>query len=425
MVFNSQNNISTNALFEYSAQDVPKEKNSLMLVVDWSNIFYRSLFMFNLMNPAAGDYTRREDLLAFGYKLCMDIISIYNIFKPRYFFLAADGKDAWRKSILPDVYKSNRQKDENINWEALYKVSDEIQEILREKMGAIIGCVPHGEADDIIAMIKECVWNKPENMNIIIVSADADLRQLIEFNKKTNQFCIVYNTTTRAKSKKRRLYVPQEFSDWLNDNDVDLFFSNYDATKSNINAILQKNANIEPFIENPNEIVLSKIFCGDSSDDVPSIYNYYRNGKSSRVTPSKYKKIVETLGITNVKSLNENIGNLPEAVLKVCKVVADDVDFNERVYRQRRLVELNSELFPEEIRDYKDTIEYMIANSKPRTSVEQVKVQDILSGTEYEDGNKKKALEASVFAEFDKMNSRKKAPNVNVSIESFDINSLF
>ena len=415
--------IQQNALFGQTEQ--PKEKNSLMLVIDWSNIFYRSLFMFNMVNPAAGDYTRREDLLSFGHKLCTDIISIYNIFKPQHFFLASDGKDAWRKSILPDVYKSTRTKDENINWEALYQVSDEIQDILCKKLNAMVGCIQHGEADDVIAMTKEVVWGKPENTNMIIVSSDADLRQLIEFNKTTHQFCIVYNTTTRAKTKTRRLYVSQDFNDWLNDNEVDLFFSNYDAVKNNINQILQNNKNIELFVENPNEIVLSKIFCGDSSDDVPSIYNYYRNGKSSRVTPAKYKKIVEMLNITDVCSLNENVSNLQDAILKVCKVVADDVDFNERVYRQRRLVELNSELFPSEIRDYKDTIEYMIDNHTPFNRNTVVRVQDVLEGTEYETGNKKKTLEASVFKEFDKMNAARQQTKVDVDINNFNPNTLF
>ena len=402
------------------------QQNNLMLVIDWSNIFYRSLFMYNLVNPVAGDYTRKEDLLSFGYKLCTDVISIYNIFKPNQLFIATDGKDAWRKGILPDVYKSNREKDPNINWDALYKVSDDIQNILKSKLNAIIGCISHAEADDIIAMTKESIWDHQKHMNMIIVSADADLRQLIEFDKQTHQFCIVYNTTTRAKSKTRRLYVPQEFKDWLDDNNVDLFFSNYDIVKNNINSILQNNKNIELYVENPNEIVLNKIFCGDSSDDVPSIYNYYKDGKSSRVTPAKYKKIVELLGITNIKTLNENISNLKGAILKVCKVDADDVDFNERVYRQRRLVELNSELFPSEIRDYRDTIDYMIDNALSENhTIVSVRAQDLLENTEYSSGNKKKTLEASVFAEFDKMNNINRENKAKVDINNFNPNSLF
>ena len=401
-----------------------KEKDALLLIVDWSNIFYRSMFMYSMFNPMAGDYTRQEDLQSFGYKLCQDVLAIYNIFRPQHFMLAADGKDAWRKEIIPGEYKSTRQKDENVDWEALYKVSDEIQEILADKMGAMIATTKHAEADDIIAMTKECVWGKPENTDIIIVSADADLRQLIEFNQQSRQFCIVYNTTTRAKSKTRRLYIPENFQTWLSDNEVDLFFSNFDPVKNNINQILQNNSMIEPFVENPNEIVLSKIFCGDDSDHVPSSYSWFKGSKAARITPAKYKKITEMLGITNVKTLNENIGNLAAAVEKVCKVVPNDVDFNERIMRQRRLVELNSELFPEEIREYKETIGCMLKSNvaKVDTSV-QIKVADILKGTKYETGNQKKTLEASVFKEFEKMNSVK-ASHQKVDINNFDVNTL-
>jgi hypothetical protein len=45
---------------------------------------------------------------------------------------------------------------------------------------------------------------------------------------------------------------------------------------------------------------LSKIFCGDDGDCVPSFYDWYVNGKFTRITPGKAKKIRETVGINNV-----------------------------------------------------------------------------------------------------------------------------
>ena len=95
--------------------------------------------------------------------------------------------------------------------------------------------------------------------------------------------------------------------------------------------MLENNGSIELYVENPNEIVLSKLFCGDTSDVVPSMYSYYKNGKQSRITPSKYKKITEMLNITDVPSLLENIQALPGAVEKVCKISPTDVDFKEQL----------------------------------------------------------------------------------------------
>lgn len=380
-----------------------KQKGETVLVLDFANIFFRAYHMSLVVNPNVGDYTREEDLVAFGYKLMTDFVYIYNIFKPKHLVIAMDGKNAWRKSILPEEYKALRVKDENVNWEMLYAVSDDIQNILKKKLGAVLATRDHAEGDDIMCMIKECLWNQPDAMNIIIISSDADLRQLIGFNKNTSQYCIVYNPIARPKTKKRRLYVTKDFKDWLDDDQVDIFFSNFDPIKNAVTMILQNNKQIELWIENPDDIVLSKIFCGDDSDQVPSFYSYYRNGKASRVTPSKYQKIVEMLNIKNVKMLCEQAPKLSEAIEKVCKVKPDDIDINERLLRQRKLVELNSELFPEKIREYKETLDYMLRNNISRTNTLPLKAADLLVGTRYEDGNQKKTLEAEVFRDFDNL----------------------
>ena len=407
----AQTEIDIQSLISASAHPVPtantqttpvKQKGETVLVLDYANFFFRAFHMSLIVNPNVGDYTREEDLVSFGYKLMTDIVSIYNIFKPRHLVLAMDGKNAWRKAILPEEYKAQRVKDENVNWEMLFGDSNDIQKILHDKLGAIVTMRDHAEGDDMMCMIKECLWNRPEAMNIIIVSSDADLRQLIDFNKETSQYCIVYNQIARPKTKKRRLYINQDFKNWLEDDQVDIFFSNFDPIKNAINMILQNNKQIETYVENPNNVVLSKIFCGDDSDQVPSFYSYYRNGKSSRVTPSKYQKIVEMLNITEVKSLCEQSTKLSDAIEKVCKVRPDDIDIDERLMRQRKLVELNSELFPENIREYKETIEYMLRNNIPRVSTENLKAAEILANTKYSDGGKKKTLEAEVFRDFDR-----------------------
>ena len=69
--------------------------------------------------------------------------------------------------------------------------------------------------------------------------------------------------------------------------------------------------------------------------------------------------------------------------------------------RQRTLVELNSSLFPTNIRDYKDTIDYMIQDI-PDYGFWNIKAAGLLEGTEYEGANKKRALEADVFKDMSK-----------------------
>ena len=383
------------------------ESNSnskVLLVIDWSNIMFRSLFMHQLFGgTATGTYDRIEDLQSFTNKFAIDVCSIVNMFKPNNVIIATDSQHAWRKDVLPgeDGYKSNREKDPKINWENIYKCSDDLQEILHKK-GMNIANVDHAEADDIIALVKEVVYEKYPDYNIIIVSADADIRQLISFNKDTKQYCVVYNTTGRGKNSKRRMYVTEDFKEWVESPDqCDIFFVGYDSKKQYIKDLLQTNQIIELYVDNPNDVVLNKILCGDDGDSVPSFYGYYKNGKYVRITPAKAKKIIDYTEADSVKKLVESVNKFPAIFEKICKKTVDDIDFSERLHRQRVLVELNSNLFPPHIREYKESIDYMIRNTS-FTVFQGLRAQEFLKGTEYENASQKKALDADVIRDFTK-----------------------
>ena len=341
------------------------------------------------------------------YKFTTDVCSILNIFRPTNVVIATDAQHAWRKDVLPgdDItpgYKSNRKKADNINWDNIFKCSDDLQKILSENC-MHVAKVEHCEADDIAAMCKELIFEKFPDYNMIIVSADADIRQLIDFNPVTNQYCIVYNTTGKGKGSKRHLYVPEEFEKWYNstDSSFDIFFENEDLSKHYVKDLLKTNTVMELAVENPNDVVLNKIFCGDDGDCVPSFYNWYKDGRNVRITPSKEKKVREIIGINTVTDLVDAKDKLKPVFEKVCKRDINDIDFNERLERQRTLVELNSKLFPEHIQDYKSTLEYMIRDI-PAVGFWNVKSQTLLAGTDYEGYDKKKVLEAEIFKGMDK-----------------------
>ena len=382
------------------------ENKKVLLVLDWSNLLFRSLFMNSLYGQANG-YNRIEDIRSFMYKFTTDVCSILNIFRPTNVVIATDAQHAWRKDVLPgdDItpgYKSNRKKADNINWDNIFKCSDDLQKILSENC-MHVAKVEHCEADDIAAMCKELIFEKFPDYNMIIVSADADIRQLIDFNPVTNQYCIVYNTTGKGKGSKRHLYVPEEFEKWYNstDSSFDIFFENEDLSKHYVKDLLKTNTVMELAVENPNDVVLNKIFCGDDGDCVPSFYNWYKDGRNVRITPSKEKKVREIIGINTVTDLVDSKDKLKPVFEKVCKRDINDIDFIERLERQRTLVELNSKLFPEHIQDYKSTLEYMIRDI-PAVGFWNVKSQTLLAGTDYEGYDKKKVLEAEIFKGMDK-----------------------
>ena len=376
--------------------------NKTILCLDWSNILFRSLFI-NQLYGTKMTYDNIEDCQSFIYKFATDVCSIINIFKPNNVILLTDSQHAWRKDVLPgeDGYKSNRQKQEGVNWDNIFKCSDDLKQLFKNA-GCHVAEYEHSEADDMAALCKEVVFEKYHDYNLIIVSADADLRQLIDFDPLTNQYCAVYNTIVKGKTGKRFLYITQEMQNWLDKEDqVDIFFSNVDESKQYIKDIIAQNVKIGIEIENPNEILLHKIFCGDDGDCVPSFYSWIHNGKSVRITPAKERKIRETLGIKTIADLIQAKDNLKPLIESVAKKEVNDININERLQRQRILVELNSSLFPKDIQSYKDTIDYMV-QSTGETIFANMKAANILKGSEYENSNKPKALTASVFKDMEK-----------------------
>jgi len=376
--------------------------NKTILCLDWSNILFRSLFI-NQLYGTKMTYDNIEDCQSFIYKFATDVCSIINIFKPNNVILLTDSQHAWRKNVLPgeDGYKSNRQKQEGVNWDNIFKCSDDLKQLFKNA-GCHVAEYEHSEADDMAALCKEVIFEKYHDYNLIIVSADADLRQLIDFDPLTNQYCAVYNTIVKGKTGKRFLYITQEMQDWLNKEDqIDIFFSNIDESKQYIKDIVAQNVKIGIEVENPNEVLLHKIFCGDDGDCVPSFYNWIHNGKVVRITPAKERKIREMLGIKTIHDLIQAKDNLKPILESVTKKDVNDINVIERLNRQRTLVELNSSLFPKDIQSYKDTIDYMI-QSTGEAVFANMKAANILKGTEYENSNKPKAITASVFKDMEK-----------------------
>lgn len=379
------------------------KNKKVVLAIDWSNMLFRSLFINQLYGKNT-TYDRIEDCRSFIFKFAGDVCSILNIFKPTNVVLLTDSQHAWRKDVLPgeNGYKSNRQKDQNVNWDNIYKCADDLKELFK-KSGCHVAEAEHAEADDMAALLKETIFEKYHDHNLIIVSADADLRQLIDFDPLTNQYCAVYNTTTKGKTGKRMFYVCEQFLNWYNTkDDVDIFFSNIDSSKQYIRDILSQNSKIELTTENPNEILLHKIFCGDDGDCVPSFYDWISNGKFVRITPAKERKVRESLGIQTINDLLMAKDNLKPLFESVAKKTIDDISIGERLHRQRTLVELNSSLFPKNIQEYKDTVDYMVRDVPSTNTFFSIKATDVLKDTEYEGADKKKALTADIFKDMSK-----------------------
>lgn len=357
-----------------------KQKN-LILCLDWSNLAFRSLYMYSLFN----DSETMDNVVSIDnyiFKFAQDLTSILKIFAATRIVFAADAPHSWRKDILKS-YKSSRQKSKTFDWELIYKKLDAFRDVL-ERNGFIFGSAMNAEADDIMALVKEIAFDDDDfkgKENLIFVTADADIRQLIDFDQNTHQYAMVYDEIAKGKGGKRHLFCNSDMKRWLDDTETgnDIFFTNFDLNRNYVNNIISGNTvkKIQLEVTDPNNILLSKIFCGDDGDDVPAFYSWYGNkGNKIRVTNSKFVKLKELMEINSVKQLDAKKDMLKESLEKAINRDINDIDCNKRLVRQKKLVELKSELFPENIRLYKADLKYKLLNGK--TWGTSIKMKDLI-----------------------------------------------
>lgn len=382
------------------------------IVVDASNIFFRALFVTGGYDNSM-TFDSRDELEKLMRKVVIDLSYIIRQTNSTRVVLAAD-HTSWRKDIEIEEnegYKGQRERAKHINWDNVFSIMNEFLEIADEK-GFIISKVEKAEGDDLVALWRD-LFLYEYNENVIIISGDKDLRQLVKYynHKNKDLFSVVFNPFKHGKGAKK-LYVPQKFNEWLNSNDEtgDIFNRNIDIDKEDFNNLLSsEKIDIEKI--NGDYIALYKMFCGDDGDNIPAIYTWLnKNGNTTRITNSKFRKILEKVSMSSYKDAFNDKGekdkSIKEAITEVAKS-EPTFDIHERLKRQAKLVVLDPELFPKEIVDeFNKNIEGEIENKK--INPESMNIYVLLEGTNYisQEHNKKgeSSSESSIFNQFDNIN---------------------
>ena len=148
----------------------------------------------------------------------------------------------------------------------------------------------------------------------------------------------------------------------------------------------------------PDRVVLVKMACGDMSDNIPSFYEFYKNGKLTRITEKRMDKINEACGINDSDDFIRLAPLKPfhDALSSVLKTDADDIDFTARTDRQRRLVVLDPALFPKKVvEDY----EYAASHAAQDGYVfgKTLRMETLLEGTRFIDKNYGKTKRNEIF----------------------------
>ena len=365
----------------------------LNLIIDFNNILMRSL-----TTPGTtfynSDFNSENDLADIVKKITIDICYNVRLFSPNRVIIVSDSPNAWRKDFLPNDefgYKANRVKDETRNWDNLWKTVNEFKKILSEN-GFIVSAVDRAEADDLAALWKNKLFQEA-NDSIIFVSSDKDWRQLIEF--KNDAFCMVFNPTVNNKGRKK-LFIDNNISSYLAKNDArtnfDILFgiNNTNSHKGNISNALKTDKKIDIVIVSPEQILIHKIFTGDSGDNVPAFYSYYKTTSKrgtylSSISEKQTDKLCEALNIKNINDLLDCKKYIKEELDIILKTDMS-IDVDERLTRQRVLVELNLDLFPINIvNSFNDKFDDLISiNIKNPTTIKWI---DVLNNTKFLDKN--------------------------------------
>lgn len=213
--------------------------------------------------------------------------------------VAVDSK-SWRKDLYPESdYKGTRKQDSNVDWNAVYTIYEQFQDILKSK-GVTIHQTQGAEADDVLFG-----WSTMLNgrgKSCIVWTGDRDLIQLVNYSEANDAHTIWYYNTRKS------LYAFEGFTKTMEDsassemsNDDMLFNMGgqhmlRDRYQGDIMKWVTDNK-IEITEVDCDLFILKKILTGDKSDNIPSVVTWQKEMKNGKlrnysITDNQADKIV-------------------------------------------------------------------------------------------------------------------------------------
>jgi hypothetical protein len=166
---------------------------------------------------------------------------------------------------------------------------------------------------------------------------------------------------------------------WIDDemkphdmNDLD-FFMNPIYESPILESLKQRSKSSVNYIY-PHDIILSKIICGDSGDNIKSVFRYEKNGRTYRISEKEWTKIANEYNIVSINCLLDAIPQTAYAIANYKKYKpynpsADDIE--EMIKYNIKLVWLHENVIPESLliamnqQEYKECdLNYIRSNYK-------------------------------------------------------------
>ena len=262
------------------------------VLIDGNYIFHKTFGVFGgfgVKNPAEILGTPGEQAM-FVRKVATDLCAGLRLLPQGGRLVFTCDSRSWRKDVeIEDGgYKSNRVKDETVDWSIFFELMSDFGHQL-ENQGFVFSKVKGAEGDDLLYF-----WSEHFNSigeNCIIISGDKDMHQLARHNEKG--WTIIWNNN----SKNNVLAVPPGWeNNWVNKEESVSIFDMTAAIspdKEKIKEFLKK-VQVEEIIRR--DFVFSKMLTGDKGDAVPGVwYVQTPSGKFNGISPKKAEQIMESL----------------------------------------------------------------------------------------------------------------------------------
>lgn len=260
--------------------------------IDGNYIFYKTFGVFGgygTKDPAQILKTRGEQSM-FVRKIATDLCASLKMLPTGGRLIFTADSRSWRKDVeIEDGgYKSNRIKDENVDWTIFFDLMSSFGKQL-EKMGFVFSKVEGAEGDDLLYF-----WANHFNQigeDCIIISGDKDMHQMARYIGKN--WTIVWNSN----SKNNVVSVPFSWEqDWLNSSDPVSIFEMSSVMSPDKNKMKEFLQRIAQEKINPRYFIFNKMLVGDRGDAVPGVWEFESpGGKISRMSPKKAESVIESL----------------------------------------------------------------------------------------------------------------------------------
>ena len=308
------------------------------LIIDGNYVLSRLVFSLNKHNLLYGGLHKALEHNLNTYRKWFPFTNVY---------LVSDSKEkSWRKGVL-DTYKGTRKKDSDIDWEFVYTAYDEFKNSVKHLVKVMEA--PKVEGDDFISFLVE--KSNKEGLSTLIVSNDYDIKQMVNYDLDP----LVINIMTNEMYNKEKLFLPKNYQLFLNKlsklpNDDIFNLNDNNELLTLIQGFINK-YEVHEIIST--EALVLKIISGDKSDNIKSVYETHKNGKSRGIGDIGAKKIYDKYLIEfgevdiNDVDLQDNIADIICEEKKISKSnipkIVENINFN------KKLIELKISNLPQEI----------------------------------------------------------------------------